>query len=950
MRLTVAQLRPLCHDRGRTFPEISNKTPMAEQVGMDPPNAARVRRCWHFAGSVLDERSLVLTVNGVDAELERKPLEVLLYLLQHAGEVCTKDELLAGVWPGRILSETVLTKCIGRLRDVLGDQDQDIIKTVYGFGYRLVTPVHLESIAPLVHATQLGLQAGDHPPARPLWRLVERLGAGGHGEAWRAQHDKTRDQRVFKFALDESSLSALKREITLFRVINDSLGERAHVLRLLDWNLEQLPYFVETEYIEGGSLVDWARARGGAQAIALAERLEIVARIAEVVADVHSVGVLHKDLKPSNILVRPGDGRTEVVLADFGSGGVLDAAHLERLGITRLGFTRTMSASALSAATPLYLAPEVLAGQPFTVKADIYALGVILYQLVVGDFQTAMAPGWEKRIDDELLRQDIASLAEGNPALRLADAAALATRLRTLEERRRQLQSERESAAQAERAARERDRARARRLGMMLAFGTLVLGLAVSTALYLKARVAQQRSATAAAQSRAVVEYLSNDVFAPASSDSAPVKDLTVTRLLSRAGDNVDSRFADHPEIASELHFIIGRSLHALQEAPMARQHFSRAMQLGEYLDGEGSEAAVRSAAEMVLMDYLVGRLGATIGRYQGVLEAGAQRLGPNAAPVLDLRLRLTRGRVLLGEWARAAHELQDLSADIQASAKPDLRLAGETNLYYGQVLTELADPATAQEHLRAAVSQLSAAVGPEHVLVAESHSALGRALADSGRYAEAAAEFGTADRLATAWAPPKSWTALRPQFYTALMLLREDQPTRAEPILSTIIRYQDDDQTDSVQAFKGPEPELDHTGTARQALGEAYAREGRLPEAIATLERAVAVSERADGPQHPDAASVRLSLVECLIAAGRDAQARTEFARVPQAVLADLPPVHPVLAQWYRAEGLLALHSGDRAQARKSLSTALDIDRAVYGANQWRTQRASQELLSASR
>jgi len=70
---------------------------------------------WHFADAVLDDRTLELVVDGIGSELERKPLEVLIYLLRHAGEVCTKDELLASVWSGRILSETVLTKCIGRI-------------------------------------------------------------------------------------------------------------------------------------------------------------------------------------------------------------------------------------------------------------------------------------------------------------------------------------------------------------------------------------------------------------------------------------------------------------------------------------------------------------------------------------------------------------------------------------------------------------------------------------------------------------------------------------------------------------------------------------------------------------------------------------------------------------------------------------------------------------------
>jgi len=110
-------------------------------------------------------------VDGVDAELERKPLEVLMYLLQHAGEVCTKDELLAGVWPGRILSETVLTKCIGRIRDVLVDDNQEIIKTSYGFGYRFVAPVRVETTAaaePVRGAPKEGPSRKPTTPARSM--------------------------------------------------------------------------------------------------------------------------------------------------------------------------------------------------------------------------------------------------------------------------------------------------------------------------------------------------------------------------------------------------------------------------------------------------------------------------------------------------------------------------------------------------------------------------------------------------------------------------------------------------------------------------------------------------------------------------------------------------------------------------------------------------------------
>src|SRR5271156_505578 len=309
--------------RGRAC-VMGNKTSEAPGVKAD-----RGRRRWHFAGAVLDERTLELLVNGVNAGLERKPLEVLIYLLERAGEVCTKDELLAGVWPGRILSETVLTKCIGRLRDALGDQDQNVIKTAYGFGYRFIAPVQVE-LAAAHQTTPLDLHAGDHPPGRPLWSLVERLGIGGYGEAWRARHDKTHEERVFKFALDETSLGTLKREITAFRILNDSLGGGGQIVRLLDWYLEQIPYFTEAEHIGGGSLIDWAKSRGGLASIPLAERIEVVAKVATALAAVHAVGMLHKDLRPSNIFVKPVAGQpVGIAIGGFGSAAVLDAGQVD---------------------------------------------------------------------------------------------------------------------------------------------------------------------------------------------------------------------------------------------------------------------------------------------------------------------------------------------------------------------------------------------------------------------------------------------------------------------------------------------------------------------------------------------------------------------------------------------------------------------------------------------
>ena len=172
-------------------------------------------------------------------------------------------------------------------------------------------------------------------------------------------------------------------------------------------------------------------------------------RLPEAIAAAHDIGVLHKDLKPANVLVTAGreddsergNGNShalhwQIKVADFGSGALADPTRLGALGITNLGFTETVTPDSILTGTLAYLAPEVLAGHSPTISSDVYALGVMLYQLIVGDFRKPLSPGWEAGIDDPLLREDIAEAACGDPALRLKSAAELVERLETLEARR----------------------------------------------------------------------------------------------------------------------------------------------------------------------------------------------------------------------------------------------------------------------------------------------------------------------------------------------------------------------------------------------------------------------------------------------------------------------------------------------------------------------------------
>ncbi len=553
---------------------------MEAEAGFSAPALA----IFSFGRAELDEQRRELRVDGRAVPLETKPYELLRVFLHHPGETLAKDELIEAVWPGRVVTEGVLAKCVTKLRGALGDDEQQVIRTLHGYGYRFVASLSTRTAAG--GAASPTPRAGDALPARPHWHLVRELGHGGFGSVWLVEHEKTRERRIFKFAGDGAALQALKREITLYRLLRDSLGERAAIVRILDWNVDEPPYFIEAEYIAGGNLIDWCDSQGGIAAIPRALRVELIARIADALAAAHAIGVLHKDLKPANVLIA-GDAADPVVrLADFGSGRALEPERLAALGITRLGMTESRSDDTTSG-TLFYLAPELIAGAAATVGADIYALGVMLYQIVVADFRRPLAPGWEREIDDELLREDISAAADLDPSRRLADAGELARRLRTLPERARARAEERTAAAHAQEAREQVARWRTRRRWLVALCGVLALASAVAVTLYLRAE-------REAATTRAVNAFLNDDLLAAANPYSNREPDLRVREVLDRASATVGERFAGRPAEEAAIRTTLGRTYAGIGDHAQTRRQLSRALELVAAADGVNSAGALQ--------------------------------------------------------------------------------------------------------------------------------------------------------------------------------------------------------------------------------------------------------------------------------------------------------------------------------------------------------------------
>ncbi len=439
---------------------------------------------WRFGQCEFDELRRELRVAGRLVNIEGKPLDVLYQLLLHPGEVLTKEELLDAGWPGLTVVDSSLSNAVAKLRKALADDS--LVVTVPRVGYRLGVPVRRRAVAPPTWS-ELDLRPGDPVPGREQWSLARRLDASPSRAVWLAEHPKTGETRVFKFASDDLRLRSLKREVTIARLLRQSLGERRDFARILEWNFEHPPYSLEAEYV-GPNLAEWAEQQGGLLQIPIERRLRLFVDIARSVADAHALGVLHKDLKPGNILVSAGqDDSPRITISDFGSAALLASERLSDMGITNLGFTQTGDASSLTG-TAVYIAPEVIAGESPTALSDVFALGVLLYQLVVGDFRKPLALGWESAVTDPLLREDIAFAANGDPARRLKTAAELAERVKSLDRRRDEYERARLAQQQNEETARVRANARVRRRWLLLAGGTVLAAVAVTVVMRAYAR------------------------------------------------------------------------------------------------------------------------------------------------------------------------------------------------------------------------------------------------------------------------------------------------------------------------------------------------------------------------------------------------------------------------------------------------------------------------------
>lgn len=701
---------------------------------------------YRFGGAELDETRSALSVDGTDVELEQRPLQVLVQLLRHPGEVVTREELFETVWAGRPTVDNVLANAVAKLRKALGPANAERITTVPRVGYRLEGPIE-RIAAGRALAGRLDLAEGMPVPGRPHFRLHARLGPARGGEVWLARHEKTGEPRVYKFSADGECLAALKREATIHRVLRDTLGERGDFVRILDWNFDAPPFFLECEY-GGVDLAAWAADDPGLSALDPAARIALFLQIADAVAAAHEVGVLHKDLKPGNVLITartanggpdPRDSAWAVRLTDFGSSRLLEPGRLAALGITALGLTVTQAVTPETSGTVLYLAPELLAGEAPTVQSDLYALGLMLYQLMIGDLRRPLVPGWEQDVPDELLREDIAAATDGSRARRLRSVGELCERLRRRPERLAERAALREAEARAREAERLLERSRARRPWVAAALALLVVGLGVGVWQFDRVRVARNEARRQAAVATAVGHFMTDDLIAAADPGVSGRSDVTVIEAVRSAIPQLDHRLASNaPRVQAALHLALGKVLVELSDPKSSVAESRKALALYERLappDPEGLNEA------RIWLAYGLSRVG-QFKEADALLDRAEHDMPRLAEQHPQLQLRLLQARSMISgdktdyrngyrydamAWA-LARRMPDISENLRDSLEFDL---AESQARAGELKQSEAT-------LHDLIGRQSLRLGAEHQQTLYSTVLLANTLVLEKRFAEA--------------------------------------------------------------------------------------------------------------------------------------------------------------------------------------------------------------------
>ncbi len=254
-----------------------------------------------------------------------------------------------------------------------------------GTNPRAVLPIASETNTPsereqfylsLIPRRRPKYKAGNEVPYKLGWTMEELLGIGGFGEVWKIREEETNMLQAIKLCLDPSYQELWKYEAKTITKLKE-IGHHENIIDVLDLQLKQKPYWIVLEYMESGTLESYLRSFGGP--MPLEKALLLFEQICQGMSDAHKLGIVHRDIKPGNILLTK-EGIAKIT--DFGIGKIV-ANESCKENIKKQVNTLTLRGYG----TLRYMSQEqqnLLEPDP---SDDVYSLAMVLYDMLVGSNQ-----------------------------------------------------------------------------------------------------------------------------------------------------------------------------------------------------------------------------------------------------------------------------------------------------------------------------------------------------------------------------------------------------------------------------------------------------------------------------------------------------------------------------------------------------------------------------------
>jgi tetratricopeptide (TPR) repeat protein/predicted Ser/Thr protein kinase len=515
------------------------------------------------------------------------------------------------------------------------------------------------------------------------YRPLRVLGQGGMGVVYEAEQEKPRRLVALKVIRPEMATADLRRR---FAHESDFLGRLQHpgIAQIYEAGTAETPAgplpFMAMELVEGVTLNQWVQDQQPDRRT----RLEVMIRLCDAVQHAHQRGIIHRDLKPGNVLV---DAQGQPKVLDFGVARPADTDFMSTLLTTHGQLVGTIA----------YMSPEQLAGDPddLDTRSDVFALGVILYQLLVERppldlIQRPLEEALRAIREEEptpLSRHDasldgdltvIASMAMAKDRdQRYASANGLAMDLK------RHLEDQPIAARPPGTMYLARKFARRHRPLVIGAVGValaLVLGVVGSTWQAVRATRAESLAENRLAQAETVTGFL-QDMLAAVQPMEAKGQDVTVKEVLDRAAADLDGgSLAEQPAVESALRHTLGTTFRSLAELEESERHLTRAAALADsVLDHDDP---VRLGITLDLATTIVQR--GDIIRGEELVQEVRAAAPPESELEGDALVRLADIRYTQGHWAEA----DSIHATRQAMA---LRQAPDDSLRLASILIDRA-------------------------------------------------------------------------------------------------------------------------------------------------------------------------------------------------------------------------------------------------------------------